>query len=188
MYVTRNHLQAGSFLEPVGFNTKNYYQLYRMVVKFEDGKELRSFTFKQEDQWVCCSEEVRAMEKRVLLETLAGQISQDLIQFSSKLAIIKSNPDRKTLLEHAYGSKLLAKILISYNAIRSPIAKWMGFSKENYVGHCAFRGLVSYSEGQPYGPRVNYIYDRGVHSGYVPVSLRKVYWFICFNSSSPGPK
>nr|XP_025703938.1 monooxygenase 2-like [Arachis hypogaea] len=159
-----------------------------MVVKFEDGKELRSFTFKQEDQWVCCSEEVRAMEKRVLLETLAGQISQDLIQFSSKLAIIKSNPDRKTLLEHAYGSKLLAKILISYNAIRSPIAKWMGFSKENYVGHCAFRGLVSYSEGQPYGPRVNYIYDRGVHSGYVPVSLRKVYWFICFNSSSPGPK
>ncbi|XP_020992766.1 monooxygenase 3-like [Arachis duranensis] len=155
-----------------------------MVVKSEDGRKLRSFTFKQEDK----SQDVQAVERRVLLETLAGQLPQDVIQFSSKLAMIKSNPDGKTLLELADGSKLLAKILISCDVIRSPIAKWMGFPEANYVGYYDFCGLASYSEGQPYGPRVNYIYGRGVHAGYVHVSPTKIYWFICFNSSSPGPK
>ncbi|XP_016201476.1 uncharacterized protein LOC107642593 isoform X1 [Arachis ipaensis] len=162
----------------------HFLEIQGMVVKSEDGRELRSFTFKQEDQ----SQEVRAVERRVLLETLAAQLPQDMIQFSSKLARIESNSDGETLLELADGSKLLAKILIGCDGIRSPIAKWMGFSEANYVGHCAFRGLASYSEGQPYGPRVNYIYGRGVRAGYVPVSPTKVYWFICFNSSSPGPK
>ncbi|RYR16450.1 hypothetical protein Ahy_B04g073477 [Arachis hypogaea] len=90
--------------------------------------------------------------------------------------MIESNPDGKTLLKLAYGSKLFAK------------QKWMGFRKTNYVDHCAFHGLASYSEGQPYGLRVNYIYDRGVRAGYVSISLTKIYWFICFNSSSLGPK
>ncbi|RYR60769.1 hypothetical protein Ahy_A04g017832 [Arachis hypogaea] len=84
----------------------------------------------------------------------------------SKLAMIESNLDGKTLLKLAYGSKL--------------------FAKTNYVDHCAFHGLASYSEGQPYGLRINYIYDREVRAGYVSISPTKVYWFICFNSSSPG--
>lgn len=37
-------------------------------------------------------------------------------------------------------------------------------------------------------PRVNYVYGRGVRAGFVPVSPTKVYWFIIFNSSTPGPK
>ncbi|MED6158541.1 hypothetical protein PIB30_033666 [Stylosanthes scabra] len=162
----------------------NFLEIQGMAVKSEDGRELRSFTFKQEDQ----SQEVRAVERRVLLETLAGELPQDMIQFSSKLARIEANLDGETLLELADGSKLLAKIVIGCDGIRSPIAKWMGFPEANYVGHCAFRGLASYPEGQPYGPRVSYIYGRGVRAGYVPVSPTKVYWFICFNSSSPGPK
>lgn len=64
----------------------------------------------------------------------------------------------------------------------------MGFSEPKYSGHCAFRGLGNYPEGQPYDPKVTYIYGRGLRAGYVPVSLSKVYWFICFNSASPGPK
>jgi len=78
------------------------------------------------------------------------------------------------------------QIVIGCDGIRSPIAKWMGFSEPKYVGYCAFRGLASYSDGQPFQPRVNYIYGKGLRAGYVPVSPTKVYWFICFNSSSPG--
>lgn len=78
------------------------------------------------------------------------------------------------------------QIVIGCDGIRSPVAKWMGFSEPNYVGHCAFRGLGSYPEGQPFQPRVHYIYGRGLRAGYVPVSPTKVYWFICFNSPSPG--
>ena len=50
------------------------------------------------------------MERRVLLETLAGQLPQDAIQFSSKLARIEASPNGETLLELADGSRLLAKV------------------------------------------------------------------------------
>lgn len=83
-------------------------------------------------------------------------------------------------------SKSFQQIVIGCDGIRSPIAKWMGFSEPRYSGHCAFRGLASYPEGQPFEPKVNYIYGRGLRAGYVPVSPTKVYWFICFNRSSPG--
>lgn len=78
------------------------------------------------------------------------------------------------------------QIVIGCDGIRSPIAKWMGFPDPKYVGHCAFRGLGFYPDGQPFDPKVNYVYGRGVRAGYVPVSPTKVYWFICFNSPSPG--
>lgn len=161
-----------------------FLEIQGMVVKTEDGRELRSFNFKEEDQ----SQEVRAVERRVLLETLAGHLPQDTIQYSSRLASIEATPNGDTLLELVDGSKLLAKIVIGCDGIRSPIAKWMGFPEPKYAGHCAFRGLASYPDGQPFGPRVNYIYGRGLRAGYVPVSPTKVYWFICFNSPSPGPK
>lgn len=151
-------------------------------MKSVDGRELRAFNFKQEDQ----SQEVRAVERRVLLETLASQLPRDTIQYSSQLQRIEATPNGDTLLELVDGSKLLAKIVIGCDGIRSPIAKWMGFPEPKYVGHCAFRGLASYSDGQPFGPRVNYIYGRGLRAGFVPVSPTKVYWFICFNSPSAG--
>ncbi|KAG2375811.1 Monooxygenase 2 [Vigna angularis] len=161
-----------------------FLEIQGMVVKSEDGRELRAFNFKQEDE----SQEVRAVERKVLLETLASQLPRDTIQFSSQLANIEATSNGDTLLELVDGSKLLAKVSQGCDGIRSPIAKWMGFPEPKYVGHCAFRGLASYSDGQPFGPRVNYIYGRGLRAGFVPVSPTKVYWFICFNSPSPGPK
>ncbi|KAI8560552.1 hypothetical protein RHMOL_Rhmol04G0266200 [Rhododendron molle] len=157
-------------------------KLCRMMVKSQDGRELRSFRFKDEDE----SQEVRAVERRILLETLANQLPPDSISFGSKLGKIERSESGGTLLELADGSSISAKIVIGCNGIRSPIAKWMGFSEPRYVGHCAFRGLGFYPGGQPFEPRVNYIYGRGLRAGFVPVSATKVYWFICFNSSTPA--
>lgn len=78
------------------------------------------------------------------------------------------------------------QIVIGCDGIRSPIAKWIGFSEPKYVGHCAYRGLGYYPNGQPFEPKLNYIYGRGVRAGYVPVSPTKVYWFICYNNPTPG--
>ncbi|KAI4327174.1 hypothetical protein L6164_019666 [Bauhinia variegata] len=161
-----------------------FLEIQGMAVKSEDGRELRAFNFKEEDQ----SQEVRPVERRVLLETLAAQLPEDSLRFSSKVVKIEKTSNGDTLLELVDGSKLLAKIVIGCDGIRSPIAKWMGFAEPKYVGYCAFRGLAYYPDGQPYEPNVNYIYGRGLRVGYVPVSPTKVYWFICFNSSSPGPK
>lgn len=161
-----------------------FLEIQGMVIKSEDGRELRSFRFKDEDE----SQEVRAVERRVLLETLASKLPPDAISFSSKLANIERSENGETLLELEDGIRLSTKILIACDGIRSPVAKLMGFPEPNYVGHCAFRGLAYFPEGQPFEPKVNYIYGKGVRAGYVPVSETKVYWFICFNISSPGPK
>ncbi|KAJ7011338.1 hypothetical protein D5086_001382 [Populus alba] len=161
-----------------------FLEIQGMVVKSDDGRELRSFTFKDEDE----SQEVRAVERKILLETLAIKLPSAAVQFSSGLARMERRENGKMLLELVDGTRLLAKIVIGCDGIRSPVAKWMGFSEPRYVGHCAFRGLGFYANGQPFEPRVNYVYGRGLRAGYVPVSPTKVYWFICFNSPSPGPK
>ncbi|XP_043715552.1 monooxygenase 2-like isoform X2 [Telopea speciosissima] len=161
-----------------------FLEIQGMVVKSEDGRKLRSFKFKEEAE----GQEVRAVERRILLETLANRLPSDSICFSSKLAKIEKTGTGETLLELVDGTQLLAKVVIGCDGIRSPIAKWMGFSEPHYAGHCAYRGLGFYPNGQPFEPNVNYVYGRGLRAGFVPVSPTKVYWFICFNSPSPGPR
>ncbi|KAL2472104.1 FAD/NAD(P)-binding oxidoreductase family protein [Abeliophyllum distichum] len=161
-----------------------FLEIQGMEIKSEDGRELRSFKFKDEDE----SQEVRAVERRVLLETLANQLPPDAISFSSKLSFIERSEKGEILLKLEDDTQMSAKIVIACDGIRSPVAKWMGFPDPRYVGHCAFRGLGFYPDGQPFEPKVNYTYGRGVRAGYVPVSPTKVYWFICYNSPSPGPK
>ncbi|XP_020095526.1 uncharacterized protein LOC109715112 isoform X2 [Ananas comosus] len=156
----------------------------RLVMRSQDGRELRSFRFEDEAP----GQEVRAVERRVLLETLAGKLPPNTISFSSRLRSIAWQGKDGTLLELDDGRQVLAKIVIGCDGVNSPIAKWMGFPEPKYVGHCAFRGLGQYPEGQPYESKVNYIYGRGLRAGFVPVSPTKVYWFICFNSQSPGPR
>ncbi|KAI5655773.1 hypothetical protein M9H77_32960 [Catharanthus roseus] len=176
-----------SVLDAIGVGSQlrsQFLEIQGMVIKSDEGRELRSFRFKDVDE----SQEVRAVERRILLETLADQLPQDSISFSSKLADIEKKENGEILLEFENGNRLSAKIVIACDGIRSPVAKWMGFPEAKYVGHCAFRGLGFYPEGQPFEPRVNYIYGRGIRAGFVPVSTTKVYWFVCFNSSSPGPK
>lgn len=90
------------------------------------------------------------------------------------------------MLNYALNLRFCKQVVIACDGIRSPVAKWMGFSEPKYVGHCSFRGLGFFPDGQPFEPRVNYIYGRGIRAGFVPVSPTKVYWFVCFNSSSPG--
>ncbi|RYR23154.1 hypothetical protein Ahy_B03g068413 [Arachis hypogaea] len=105
-------------------------------------------------------QELRGVERRILLETLAAELPKGAIQFSSKLARIEPTSEGDILLELADGSKLHA----TCNRVR-----WDWIT----VGYCAIRGLATYSDGQPYEPRVNYFYGRGVRAAYVPVSPTK---------------
>ncbi|KAL6862187.1 hypothetical protein ACP4OV_016836 [Aristida adscensionis] len=156
----------------------------RMRSPAAGGRDLREFNFEEEAP----GQEVRAVERRVLLETLASKLPAGTISFSSKLKSIAEQGPDGILLELEDGRQVLAKIVIGCDGVNSPIARWMGFSEPRYVGHMAFRGLAEYADGQPFEPKVNYIYGRGVRAGFVPVSPTKVYWFICFNKQDPGPK
>ncbi|XP_004301737.1 PREDICTED: zeaxanthin epoxidase, chloroplastic-like isoform X1 [Fragaria vesca subsp. vesca] len=169
----------------VGDDLRNQFlEVQGMVVTTAEGNELRSFKFKEEDE----SQEVRAVERRVLLETLANQLPQGAVRFSSKLAKIEKIEDGDTLLQLVDGTQLSAKIVIGCDGIRSPIAKWMGFPEPKYAGHCGLRGLAFFPGGHKFEPKLNQIYGRGQRAGIVPISPTKVYWFVCFNMPSPGQK
>ncbi|OMO95780.1 Monooxygenase, FAD-binding protein [Corchorus capsularis] len=161
-----------------------FLEIQGLVIKSEDGRVLRSFNLRDEDP----TQEIRSVERRILVETLANELPSEAVQFSSKLAKIESRENGETLLELTNGTRLHAKIVIGCDGIGSPIAKWMGFSVPKYAGYRAFRGLGYYPDGQPFAQRVNYIYGRGLRAGYVPASPTKVYWFIIYNSPSAGPK
>ncbi|KAJ1290968.1 hypothetical protein BS78_02G282900 [Paspalum vaginatum] len=156
----------------------------RMRSPAAGGRDLREFSFEEEAP----GQEVRAVERRVLLETLASKLPPGTISFSSKLKSISEQGRDGTLLKLEDGRQILSKIVVGCDGVNSPIARWMGFSEPRYVGHMAFRGLAEYADGQPFEPKVNYIYGRGARAGFVPVSPTKVYWFICFNRPDPGPK
>lgn len=126
------------------------------------------------------------MERGALLATMASKLPPGAISFSSKLKSVAGQGPDGTLLELQDGRQLLSKVVLGCDGVNSPIARWMGFSEPRYVGHMAFRGLADYAGGQPFESKVNYIYGRGVRAGFVPVSPTKVYWFICFNSETPG--
>ncbi|KAF0909055.1 hypothetical protein E2562_030809 [Oryza meyeriana var. granulata] len=151
---------------------------------------LREFSFEEEAP----GQEVRAVERRALLEALASRLPPGAISFSSKLRrIARQGPDGATELEFEDGRRIISKVVVGCDGVNSPIARWMGFSEPRYVGHMAFRGLARYDAGagaggQPFEPKVNYIYGRGLRAGFVPVSPTRVYWFICFNRPNPGPK
>ncbi|XP_059275866.1 monooxygenase 2-like [Lycium ferocissimum] len=161
-----------------------FLELQGIVIKADEGKVLNSFGFKDEDK----SQELRVVERRVLLETLASKLPPDAISYSSELSKIETGENGNTLLQLQDGTRLSAEVVIACDGVWSPTAKWMGFRQPKYAGHITFRGLGYFPEGQPYEPKVNYTYARGLRAGYVPASKTKVYWFVVCNSSSPGPR
>lgn len=163
---------------------KDYKEILGLQIQTNDGTVLRSFSLLVEDK----SQEVRGVERRALLESLAHNMPEDTIWFGSNITTIERTKNSRVKLELDDGTQILTKALIGCDGVRSVVAKWMGFSEAHYVGHCAYRGLGVYANGQPYEQKVHYIYGKGIRAGYVPLSSTKVYWFIVFNSHSPGPK
>jgi hypothetical protein len=56
------------------------------------------------------SQEVRAVERKILLETLAIKLPSAAVQFSSGLARMERRENGKMLLELVDGTRLLAKV------------------------------------------------------------------------------
>lgn len=59
------------------------------------------------------SQEVRAVERRILLETLAKELPPGAVRFSSKLAKIEKAKNGETLLQLVDGTQLYAKVTLS---------------------------------------------------------------------------
>lgn len=66
----------------------------------------------------CVRQEVRAVERRVLLETLANKLPPGTISYSSKVKSVKAQEKEGTLLELEDGREILAKVNLSFRNMK----------------------------------------------------------------------
>ncbi|GAB2225206.1 hypothetical protein Droror1_Dr00005997 [Drosera rotundifolia] len=126
--------------------------------------------------------EVRCVKRKVLLETLAKELPENTIRFSSKLVSIEDSGHFK-LMHLADGSVIKAKVVIGCDGVNSSVARWLGFKKAAYVGRSAVRGYAVFEEGHGFEPDFMLFSGNGAKYGVLPCDDTSLYWFFTFISS-----
>ncbi|KAF7847219.1 hypothetical protein BT93_L3182 [Corymbia citriodora subsp. variegata] len=127
--------------------------------------------------------EIRCLQRRTMLETLANELPSSTIRYSSKVVSIEESGYLK-LVHLSDGSVLKAKVLIGCDGVNSAVAKWLGFKKPSFVGRSIIRASVYYEHGHSFEPKSFRYFGEGVRSGVIPSDDKSICWFFTFPSSS----
>lgn len=128
--------------------------------------------------------ELRCLERKFLLETLANELPSDTIRFSSKVVSIEESGPYFKLLHLADGSTIKTKVLIGCDGVNSVVGRWLGLKKTFYTGRCAIRGFVDFKQSHGFEPKMMLFTGDGVRYGIVPIDNTSLYWFFTFNPST----
>ncbi|CAM6046107.1 unnamed protein product [Sphagnum compactum] len=133
--------------------------------------------------------ELRAIERRILLDALAEQLPLGTIRFNSRVKRITKvdGVQGVTQLELQDGTVYSSKIVVGVDGVNSVVAEWMGLPKAKIVGQVSVRGLAVFPDGQNFKPEVHYYVGKGTRGGVVPISTTKAHWFVNWNDWSSGP-
>ncbi|ESR41110.1 FAD binding 3 domain-containing protein [Citrus sinensis] len=132
---------------------------------------------------------VRYIHRKKLLETLADELPDDTIHFSSKIAAINSETHdalSPVIIHLADGTIVKARVLIGCDGIHSTVARWLGLSEPLNAGRSAGLGLAVFPEGHGLNKEVRLFVDAGMRAGYVPLNDNEIYWFLVCNCSAEG--
>ncbi|OMO92734.1 Monooxygenase, FAD-binding protein [Corchorus olitorius] len=121
--------------------------------------------------------EIRCLQRKLLLETLANELPSDTIRFSSKVVSIEESGFFKRI-HLADGAIIKTKVLIGGDGVNSVVAKWLGFEKPVFTGRSAIRGTAKFEGGHGFGPKFRQFVGKGVRSGFLPCDDDTVYWFM----------
>ncbi|CAM6049375.1 unnamed protein product [Sphagnum compactum] len=132
--------------------------------------------------------EMRCMERKVLLEAIAGQVPQGTIRLNSRVTNIKKSETSPnvTNLELQDGSTYSAKVVVGFDGVNSIVGSWLGLEKPKSVGQLEVRGMAEFHNGHNFPKLFRVFIGRTVRIGIMPMTATKVYWFVVWNDSSEG--
>uniref|UniRef100_A0A0C9S1E9 TSA: Wollemia nobilis Ref_Wollemi_Transcript_25519_1577 transcribed RNA sequence n=1 Tax=Wollemia nobilis TaxID=56998 RepID=A0A0C9S1E9_9CONI len=127
----------------------------------------------------CGNHELRAVQRSILLGTLAKELPAGTIRFNSKVVSIQQceNSSLKTI-QLRDGAKIKAKVLIGCDGVNSVVAEWIGLQAPSLSGRSAIRGLATFPEGHKFENKVVQYWGDNLRVGFVPCNDKDVYWFI----------
>ncbi|CAI9117034.1 OLC1v1018345C1 [Oldenlandia corymbosa var. corymbosa] len=129
--------------------------------------------------------ESRCIKRRELLETLAKELPQGTIRFSSKVVSIEESGHLK-VVHLADGCVIRTKVLVGCDGVKSTVGKWLGLSTPISVGRSAIRGYVEYANAHNFKPKFHGYFGRGIRFGFAPCDDHSLYWFCTFSPSTPN--
>ncbi|CAI9117033.1 OLC1v1018344C1 [Oldenlandia corymbosa var. corymbosa] len=127
--------------------------------------------------------ESRCIKRRDLLETLAKELPQGTIRYSSKVVSIEESGHFK-VVHLADGCVIRTKVLIGCDGVNSTVGKWLGLSAPVSVGRSAIRGYVEYLDAHNFEPKFHGYFGGGIRFGFLPCDAKSIYWFCTLSPST----
>ncbi|XP_062114765.1 monooxygenase 2-like [Humulus lupulus] len=128
----------------------------------------------------------RAVHRKALLETLAGELPTNSIRFSSKLTEIETESHLSSSIAVVHledRTVIKAKVLIGCDGVHSMVASSLGIAAPIHSGRSAVRGLAVFPQGHCLKDEMHQFIGTGRRAGLVPVNDKEIYWF--FTCASP---